>query len=359
MKLRKLAFMAVLIGTTLASCESVDDAVDTEPDVVTPSGDFVNTIMVTNEGNFMQGNASLTLVSEDFATVENEVFNTINNKILGDTAQSIAFTDTTAYIVVNGSNTIEVVNRFTFESIGTIASGLSNPRFMAISNGKGYVTNWGDFSNTDDDYVAVIDLNTNTVSNSITVDYLPEEIIAKDNTVYIATGIFDNGNKINIINSITDEISPSIIVGDNPDSMQFDVLGNLWILCQGKSSFSTTGESAGQLVKINTINNTILSSFDFESTQHPKYLQTENNILYYYIGGAIYKLPSTNTTLPSTSEISGLSFYDMSINEGKLYGLDAGDFQSPGTLRVYDLATNTEIESITVGINPGEVYFNN
>jgi len=359
MKLSKLALVALMIGLSFTSCESVDDAVTLDqPQDDTPLADYEKGIIITNEGNFTQGNASVTFVSESFEVTENEIFNTVNSKILGDTAQSMAFTDTTAYIIVNGSNTIEIVNRFTFESIGTIASGLSNPRFMAISNGKGYITNWGDFQNTTDDYVAVLDLTTNEVSTTIPVDYLPEEIIANDNSVYVATGVFDNGNKINVINSITDEVEPSITVGDNPDSMQFDVLGNLWVLCQGNSSFSTA-ESAGQLMKIDTVDNTVLATLDFElTTQHPKYLQTNNNTLYYYLDNAVYEFPSTNTTLPTNPEITDLNFYDMSVKGDKLYGVDAGDFSSPGELQVYDLDGNSQLHVIPVGINPGEVYFN-
>src|SRR5690606_30055033 len=123
---------------------------------------------------------------------------------------------------------IEVVNRYTFESVATIDSGLANPRYMTISNGKGYVTNWGDFTPSEDDYVAVIDLSLNKVISTINTSYLPEELVAKDNKVYVATGIFGYGDKIDVINSTTDKLEQSITVGNSPNSFQFDSKGNLW-----------------------------------------------------------------------------------------------------------------------------------
>ena len=54
------------------------------------------------------------------------------------------------------------------------------------------------------------------------------------------------------------------------------------------------------------------------------------------------------------------------INEGTQYyditpirlTTDAGDFASNGTLMVFDLSTNSELQSIEVGIIPGGIYFN-
>jgi hypothetical protein len=40
---------------------------------------------------------------------------------------------------------------------------------MTVYNGKGYVTNWGDAGNANDDYVAVINLATSSVTASIAV----------------------------------------------------------------------------------------------------------------------------------------------------------------------------------------------
>ena len=48
----------------------------------------------------------------------------------------------------------------------------------------------------------------------------------------------------------------------------------------------------------------------------------------------------------------------MIVDNGRLYGTDAGDFASNGTLLVYDLNAEMELTTLTVGIIPGGIYFN-
>ncbi|WP_346881520.1 hypothetical protein [uncultured Algibacter sp.] len=67
---------------------------------------------------------------------------------------------------------------------------------------------------------------------------------------------------------------------------------------------------------------------------------------------------NSETTLPTSADISGLNFYEMTVNNGTLYGVDAGDFMSNGTLISYDLSTNSLINSAEVNIIPGGIYFN-
>jgi hypothetical protein len=69
-------------------------------------------------------------------------------------------------------------------------------------------------------------------------------------------------------------------------------------------------------------------------------------------------MQTSSTNLPTTTVMDGLSFYAMKIHEGRLYGTDAKDFASNGTLTIYDLSTKTEINMFTVGIIPRGIYFN-
>jgi len=341
MTIKKLTLIALSIAFTFASCSSDDDTVAPQP-----LGDYEDGILVLHEGNFFGGNASVSYVSNNFQTVENNVFSSVNSTSLGDTAQSITFNGNLAYIILNVSNTIEVVNRYTFESVATI-TGFSSPRYMAISNGKGYVSNWGEFTPSDDDYIAVIDLSTNSIIDTISSSYLPNEVIAVGNKVYVATGIYGNGNELNVINTQTDELEGNITVGNSPDSFQLDSDGDLWVL------------SSENLIEIDTDTDSILQTIDLGSTiTFPSDLNFDNGNFYVYAGGSVYKMSETATTFPTASEISGVNFYGMSVRNGFLYGLDAGDFVSNGELQIFDLNTNTEEESFTLNIIPSAVYFN-
>src|SRR5690606_14204113 len=124
---------------------------------------------------------------------------------------------------------------------------LENPRYFTVSNSKGYVTNWGDTGDDTDDFVAIIDLQDYEVEGIIPVDFGPEAILAKGNTIYVAhQGGYGHNNKVSVINAITNEVTKTITVGDAPNSMKFDTAGNLWVLASGKPDY-TQDETAGRL----------------------------------------------------------------------------------------------------------------
>ncbi|NRD19773.1 YncE family protein [Winogradskyella eckloniae] len=349
----QLTVLVLSVALLFTSCNNDDD--DSNP---VPLGDYENGLLISHEGNFGQGNASVSFASYDLTVVENNIYNAVNSSLLGDTAQSIGFYDDLAYIVLNVSNKIEVVDRYTFVSVATIDTGLNNPRHIAFANGKGYVTNWGDGSVATDDYVAVIDVTTNTISaQTIAVEEGPEKLVANGNTVYVAhQGGYSQNNIISVINAATDVVSTTVTVGDVPNSLQLDTDGDLWVLAGGTPSW-TGSETGGKLSKIDSSDYSV-TSIDFAGTEHPSFLVFETGTLYYYLSGSVYKMNEDATTLPSAAEITGLNFYGMSINDSVLYGVDAVDFTSNGILTAYDLSSNTLVNSATVNIIPGGVYFN-
>jgi YVTN family beta-propeller protein len=352
--------------TLIITIETVDGSLDlisntnsaTISIIDNETAPFEDGILISHEGNFGQGNASVSFVSFDLQTVENNIYSTVNSNPLGDVAQSIGFNGDFAYIVLNVSNAIEVVNRYTFESVATINTGLNNPRFIAFANGKGYVTNWGDGSVSTDDYLAIINLDSNTLdSQTIPVAEGCEEIVANGNTLYVAhQGGFSQNNVVSVVDATSNTVSSTITVGDVPNSMQLDGSGNLWVLAGGKPSW-TGDETGGKLSKINTSDNSV-TSIDFATTEHPNHLALDNGAFYYYTSGSVFKMATSATTLPTTAELTGLNFYGMTVDNSVLYGVNALDFTSNGILSTYNLSSNTLEASATVNIIPGGIYFN-
>jgi len=343
----------VALGLALIACDN-DDVNDLEPLVI---GDFQSGILISNEGPFQNGTGTVSFISEDLETVENAIYNQVNNEDLGNIVQSIGFTDDMAYVVANNSNAIAVVNRFTFERETVITSGLNNPRFFVAVDGQGYVTNWGDTADETDDYIAIINLENNTVDSTIPVVLGPEEIVANGSTLYVAhQGAFGQNDKVSVIDTNTNEVT-IVTVGDVPNSLLFDANGDLWVLGAGKPSFSGE-ETAGSLSKINTVTNEVETSLSFSVTEHPNHLGYDGASLYYTLDGAVYTISTSATELPTDTEFDGVGTYAMTIRDGRLYTTDAKDFASNGSLSIYDLDSKAEIRTLEVGIIPGGIYFN-
>lgn len=357
MKNLKLTIYAILTFGVFTSCTN-DDTPATEA----PLGAYENGILIVNEGNFGQDNSSLSYLSGDLATFQLNAFTAVNpSLILGNTAQSISFNDDKAYVVINASNKIEVLNRYTLKHIITISAGLSNPRFVQFANGKGYVTNWGDGSSSSDDYVAVLNLTTNAVTTSISVVEGPERIVENNGKLYVAhKGGFGQGNKITVINSSNDTNESTISVGDVPGSLEISN-GFLYVLCEGAPIWAGT-ETIGKLHKINLSNTSQITTLDFALGNHPANLDIDGENIYYSSANNVYKISESNFTLPTaalfnTTAQSVSSFYGFAVKGSKIFIADANDYSSAGDIVVYNL-TGAVLNTRTVGVCPNGFYFN-
>lgn len=346
----KKLLLLTLTTVFIISCSSDDD---TQPEY-TPAA-FENGILITNEGPFSGGSGTITYISDDYSTVTQNIYKTVNGTSLGNIVQSMGFQDDNAYIVVNNSNKIIIANRYSFESVDSISVGINNPRyFMGVDGNKGYVTNWGDPNDNTDDYIAVLDLRNNTVSTTIPVAFGPEKMVLHINKVYIAhQGAYGQNNLISIISG--SGLEGTITVGDVPNSMV--VSGNsLFVLCGGNPNY-TGNETAGSLVKIDLSTGQVSNTYSFGTTEHPTNLTMDGTDLFYAMDGKVFKLSSTSVTLPGSDIIDGF-FYALEAKDGKLYATDAKDFASKGSLKIFDLSTNLEIQDFQTGIIPGGIYFN-
>ena len=359
-------FLAAVAGALMFVSCSDDDNPST---IELPLGSYDNGVLVLNQGGFGHGDASMTYISNDLATQQNDIFAVVNPDIeLGDTAQDVAFSNEFAYIILNVSNKIEIVNRYTMKSVGTIETGLNNPRYMVVYNGKGYVTNWGNAGNASDDYVAVINLSSNTILTNISVVEGPERIVENNGTLYVAqTGGYGFGNQITVINPSNNTVTTTITVGDVPNGLQVKG-GDLWVSCGGKPSFAGT-ETAGSLVKINLANNTVSNTLPFSApTQHPANLVIDGDDAYYTVDSGVYKMALSATAVPATAVFTTTSqgvygVYSFAVNNNRIYVGDAVDYNSAGKVHVYSQGKLGETigslkESYTVGVIPAGFYFN-
>ncbi len=360
MKIRNFLIPALATVTFISSCSSDDDITEMPEE---ETGEYAKGVLILNEGNFGSGNSTVSFIDENLEDITNDIFGKENQgDALGDTGQSIGFYEDYAFIVMNVSNKIEVVNRFTFESVASIDSGLENPRYIIFSNENAYVTNWGDGTNPDDDFVAVIDLANFSLLNNIEVAEGPETLIAQDGKVYVAhLGGYSFNNKISVINAGSNTVEEIVQVGDRPNSMEIED-GYLWVSCSGLPGYAEQ-ETAGKIVKIDLASLEISHEFEFENfSDHPGNLRIDNDIVYYTIGASVYTFNDDDENLPESAffELDGVaSLYGFEVDNGKIYAASANsDFTGNGDVFIYDAVNGEIITDFEGGINPNGIFFN-
>lgn len=357
--------LALAATTFFTSCSSDDDI----PNTPEPTGEYSNGIFVINEGNFGSGNGSVSFVDQNLENATQNVFSSVNNgDPLGDTAQSMAIMEDQAWIVVNVSNKIEVVDRNTFERIATIDAGLLNPRYIAFSNGNAYVTNWGDGGNPDDDYIAVIDVQSFEIEENIEVEEGPEKIVSNDGLLYVAhLGGWSFNNKISVINASNYNLEELITVGDLPSSLAIDN-NSLWVLSSGTPAGDPQWspdqvETAGSISHIDLTSLEMVNEYQFPNvSDHPANLTVNNGRIYYNLGDMLYNFEVNADDLPQDAVFQMEEVGQpraLEIEGSSLYVTSAGDYSGNGNLYIYDLQSGDLTSEFEVGIIPGGIYFNN
>jgi YVTN family beta-propeller protein len=181
---------------------SACDKAPKTPDITIIPDSISGGVFIVNEGNYMQGNAELGFINEGLKQRFDNVFVAANKRNLGDVFQSMNIINNEAYLVINSSGKIEIINPNTFKSIGTI-SGLRSPRYLTqISNNKAYV------SDLYDNNIFVIDLQSKQVVKKIPIKGWTEEMLSLNGYTYV-TNV--RSSKIMVIDEFTDEIIDSII----------------------------------------------------------------------------------------------------------------------------------------------------
>lgn len=350
-------FLPILMAFAIISCSSDDSEI---PNEALHTGDFAEGLFILNEGGYGYSNASISFLDKN-DVASHSIFSNINNRSLGDVAQSMDLYEDNAYIVVNNSSTIEVVNRYSFESIATVETQISNPRYIEFYGNKGFISNWGDPNDPTDDYIAVLNLETNLVETKIAVAEGPEKVVVHDGKIYVThKGGYNYGNTISVIDAASQSFVQSIEVGDVPEAMQI-TNGKLYVLCSGKPDF-TQDETLAGLYKIDLNSNNVESTLAFNEGDHPAHLEMQDNALYYTLAKDIYKLDLTEFSLPnapilSTSATGVQILYAFQIMNGKIYVADAKDYASNGEVFIYDLVGTLQ-QRFGARMIPSSFYLN-
>ena len=349
MKFSKLLvglFASALLFTTACKDDEVFES----------KGTYENGYLISNEGAYKATNADVTYVDNNFSGQQDNIYKTNNaGEPLGDVLQGIAFNNVNAYLLVNNSNKIEVVNRYGFKKLATITSNLQQPRNIAFSGNYMYVTNNNFF---DSYYVSIYNLSDLSFVKKISFDRYAEKIVEASGNILVQTdGVaYVNGNPtitghtVSLINASTKEVAKVITL---PDTAEIKDLGSK----DGFAYALTSTFTESFLYKINGASGD-LTNVSLAGIAGAEKLRVSGDNLYILDGmGNVYS-KSVTSSAPAT-KIFTIPYYvyGFDVIDGKIFASNPGNFSDASEVTVYSL-TGSKLSSFKAGVAANGFYKN-
>lgn len=355
-------YLLLLLLVLGVSCSNVDDSPTVTPiednnkDSTTVSkGAFEKGIIIPNEGNFMTPNASVSFISDDYTKKHDSIYYKQNNgALVGDVLQSITFYKDKAFLIVNNSNRILVVNRYTFKKEHEITEKVEQPRYATIIDNKLFVTNIISQS------VVVYNATTYAFLKQIKIGENLEHIVTTNNKVYVEKSYFRSGNGIAVINPSTYNIDKTIVLNDTLNAIIVSKKNNaLYALT---SLVKKDKSEQSYLYKIDPQTDSVSKKNNLENVESGRKLCLDNNSIYFVDTNKVFQLPETNflaqpKKLFEVPANSWSTFYGFNVINNKVYSGDAKGFVANGQVSIYDLQGNLQKQFLTA-IGPNNFYKN-
>jgi len=346
MKKLNLLFLALVSILFLWSCSSDDDMGPTTPD---PDGLEKGKFgLIINEGGFQQANSSLGLLDLDSYDYESNYFRSISNQPLGDVFQSIYLKDDIAYLVVNNSGKIEILDLSDQSYVGSI-EGLTSPRYMVSRGNTGYVSNL--FTND----IQIIDLEGLTVSGQITTSGWSERMIIDGQHLIAACSNCGYVYRYNLEdNSLVDSIqtgaATNFIHRVSADRIIAFASGTFDGTEKPSATLFTNEMQLVQKFNLPT-DNDFVGTVTFDNT---------TNRLYFADGPIVFYSDVTSSSISfqqAFKNLGDVNPYGLSTDsDGTVYIMNASDFSGAGTVIIVNPEGET-LETVQVGIVPRDVVF--
>ena len=355
-----VARVLALVCLFAASCRREAEVFPPEiVPVAPPDAAAIRGFYLLNEGNMGSNKATLDFM--DLATGEyrRNIYASANPSVpreLGDVGNDLRICGGRLYAVINCSNKVEVMDKFTARRIGQI--DIPNCRYIRFHDGWAYVSSYAGPVELDPDYrqlgyVARVDTATLQVVDRCLVGFQPEEMEIVGDKIYVTNSggyMFPYyENTVSVIDIATFSEIDRIPVARNLHLLCADRHGNLWV--------SSRGDYYGQpsrLYRIDLDSGATVDSLDIAVSDF--FLHGDS----LYICSAAWNYVSMSTEVNygivdvKRSAIVSRSFisdgtdalisvpYGVAVHPltGDIYVADAKNYVSPGALHCFDSAGN-------------------
>lgn len=197
---------------------------------------------VLNEGNMGSNKCTLDFFDYAKGTYFRNIYSEINPNVLkelGDVGNDIKIYGSKMYIVVNVSNTIEVLEAKTAKHIKSIY--LQNCRYLTFKDGNAYASSYAGPVDINPlapkGKVVEIDTLSLSIKRDVTVGYQPEEIEVVGNQLFVANSggymVPNYDRTVSVIDLNTFTEKKKIDVAINLHRLKKDNYGDLYVTSRG------------------------------------------------------------------------------------------------------------------------------
>ncbi len=310
-------------------------------------------MIVLSEGTYGKATAEVAVIGRD-NVVKNNVFNTVNDRPLGDVAQSCTLINGKLYITLNNSAKIEVVNAKDFKQIETILDDKKEkkPQYVVqISKTEALVSDLGN-------KISIINTESDSWKETIDIEASSSRLLKVGNKVLI------NTKKIYVFDIATKKIEKKVdVVPIDKAAMVKDNTGNIWVLT----------ETA--LVQLDGVTFDIKKEIKFENVNYSINMYAsrldiskDGKTLFFnagspggWVANTLYSVETTATKAPTESlSILGdnvTTLYNFAVSpEGTIIVCDALDYKQSGKIFEFNLKGEKLNEWIG-GVIPQYIFF--
>lgn len=366
-----------LVGIILfSSCRGDDD--ELIPPTVTPvtPGEFgpVKGFFLLNEANMGSNKASIDYFDSESGYYFQSIYPIINPNVvheLGDVGNDIQIYGGKLYAVINVSGYIEVMDVNTAKHVNSIS--IPNCRYVVFDKGYAYVSSYNGPVKIEPDAPlgCVVKIDTTTMQEvaRVSVGYQPEEMVIRDNKLYVANSggyrvpNYDNTVSVIDLDDFTRE-TKRITVGINLHRMELDSDGNIYVSSRGDYKYIPSNtyiinrsDMVSKNMNLPCSEMTASGDSIYMYSVEWSHITQKNTVTYAIINTKTQTVVSRNFITDGTDKQIVIP-YGIAINpETKdIYVTDARDYVSPGVLYCFNKYGQRKW-SVVTGEIPAHIAF--
>ncbi|CAC9974926.1 DUF5074 domain-containing protein [Flavobacterium panici] len=243
-KITAKIILSLCIILAFASCRE-DEIIfpSTDKSVAAPRSDGnIEGFYLLNEGNMGMNRASIDVFNYRTGNYTTDIYSERNPTVvkeLGDVGNDIKIYGNKVYAVINCSNKVEVIEKWTAKRIKKI--DIPNCRYVTFYKDKAYVSSYSGpvaiDPNAEIGFVAEIDTISLEIKRKVTVGYQPEQMVVHNGKLYVANSggyrVPNYDRTVSVIDLETFKEIKKIDVGINLYSMQIDRRGDIYVSSRG------------------------------------------------------------------------------------------------------------------------------